>query len=331
MKIIILLSVICMNCILCGFETGFKDIDKRAFVVAVGVDKPKEGKNEYSVSLKIAIPSSDASTQDKSYVITEEAKSITEAIRVLKSKTDRELDFGHTKVIIFGSDVVKKDLRKVMDWFMRRRDVQKVAYVAIGKPYAKTVLQVKPKDENIPANSLFLYFGDAGTETPYISTNYLFNFYRSICDRGIDGYLPIIDVHNNSFFINTVSVFKGNKEALILSQDETKTFNAIQSNNKKLDIKVKKGSLSFMVTTQMFKSDFSMKESKKNKPVIQLKTKIKGTVEESTDTLDDKQLEKYGKLASKSSENRIRNLLTKFKDNGVDPFGFGLMYRELQE
>src|SRR5690349_17935436 len=97
---------------------GFKDIEKRFFVVSIGVGPSKDSPNEYQI-------------------VSQEANSISEAVRIIKTKVDKEIDFSHAKVIVFSESIVKnKGNAGMYYWFTRRRDIQKIAWVNIGRPSA---------------------------------------------------------------------------------------------------------------------------------------------------------------------------------------------------
>ncbi|UPG62947.1 hypothetical protein [Metabacillus endolithicus] len=112
---------------------GYKDIDRRFFVVSIGVDKSDDKENMYDITLKLAVPSSETKTAStESRMMTESAETISEAVRIIKSKVEKELDFSHTKIIIFGENVVEDDLTNILDWFYRRRDIQAISWTAVG-------------------------------------------------------------------------------------------------------------------------------------------------------------------------------------------------------
>lgn len=81
---------------------NFKDIDRRIFVVAIGID-PGRKEGTFKVSLKLAIPQGDVTKIDeKMQILTEESDSISEALRRMKSKVEKELDYVHCKSVILG-------------------------------------------------------------------------------------------------------------------------------------------------------------------------------------------------------------------------------------
>jgi spore germination protein KC len=248
---------------------GFKDIDKRFFVVSIGVDKAEDKEKEYKVSLKLAIPNVEAKNiKSEHLLVSEEAETISEAVRVIKSRVDKELDFGHTKILVLGKEVVESDISHILDWFMRRRDIQKIAWMTIGKPTAKEILDLTPKAERLPSNSLFLAFGEAGTESPYISSEYLYLFRRELYERGVDPHLPIVEIEEKIFKINTVSIFKDAKQVLKLNQDDTKTFNTMLRGYDKLNLKVETDEYHFNLSVDKVSRDFTIDTFDTGKPVI---------------------------------------------------------------
>lgn len=306
---------------------GYKDIDNRFFVLTVGIDKPKNDEYQYRVVLKLGIPGPEIKAGDAQFIIeAEESNSISEAIRIIKSRVNRELDFGHAKVIIFGEDVLKDPIQEKVDWFMRRRDIQKIAWVAIGSPSAEEIMAIKPKMERIPSNGLFLTFGKRGTDTPYVVSEYLFQFYRDLHTKGEDAIIPII--HRNSkeiFGVDEAAVFSGETLSIKLNNDETKLLNSLKRQQEKLSIRVE-GDPTFVIASDLFEASYQIKR-KGTKAEIRVTVKAEGVIEEAQTELDNHQLQKYQAIAENDLKNRIEALLTKFRDNLVDPIGFGLMYR----
>jgi len=199
----------------------FKDIDLRIFVVAIGVD-PGEQAGDLKVSLKLAIPQGDVTKIDeKMQILTEESPSISEALRRMKSRVEKELDFVHCKSIILGEGLAGKDIRHVLDWAVRRRDIQLILNFAVGRPDALKVLQVKPEAERIPSNSLIQAMSGQGTESPFITSVYSFQLMRNVYEKGIDPILPIIERDRRlysrvSFGVRTTRIFCLSSRATLL-------------------------------------------------------------------------------------------------------------------
>lgn len=58
------------------------------------------------------------------------------------------------------------------------------------KPFAQSVLKVRPKSETIPSNALSLSLGKDGSETPYVISQFLFDLKRRLIERGLDPMAP---------------------------------------------------------------------------------------------------------------------------------------------
>ena len=306
---------------------GFKDIDKRFFVVSVGVDLAQDSPKKYTVSLKFAVTIADKKSSDF-IIISQNADTIAEAVRMIKTKVDKEVDFSHAKVIIFSDQLVKKNMAPhLYYWFTRRRDFQEIAWVAIGKPSALDVLKVNPISEQYPSNALFLALGREGSETPYVITQYLFDMKKKFTEKGLDPLLPIIEVRKDFIEINKVGLFNKERLKLSLSQEETKMLNFFLRYEEKSALKIGEGKEAFIIDTEKVKVKYKIYTDKEKQPFIKVDVKIKGRVEEAFHEIRNKNLPKYQNVAEKSMNKEISKLLGKLQKTGVDPIGFGLRYR----
>jgi spore germination protein KC len=308
---------------------GFKDIDKRFFVVAMAIDQPEQTNKRYKVTIKLAIPSSSEKFGSNNFVLlSEETDSIASGIRVMKSKIDKEMDLGHMKMIIFGDKLVQKhDMKEVVDWFFRRRDIQKVAWVGIGKPDGQTILGLKPASERLPSNMLFMSFGQTGTETAYIVSEYLFDLRRRLYERGLDPVLPIIESRGDQQVrINSVGILDKKIIKMTLSPIDTKLFNSFYERVGKYDIFVPYGNGYFVISSEHVRGSYSIRDDKEG-PLIRVNIKIKGGIEESDLHIQRNDIPQYEQQAAHAMKGRVTELLTRLQKAGVDPIGFGLRYR----
>src|SRR5690606_5250855 len=80
-------SILLAGALLSG--CGFKDIDKRYFVVGMGIDKGENEEKPYRITLKLGVPSIQIDAgKSKTQVETIEAVSIAEGVRMLKSRSE---------------------------------------------------------------------------------------------------------------------------------------------------------------------------------------------------------------------------------------------------
>lgn len=307
---------------------GFKDIDKRFFVVSIGVDEAKDSSKKYLVSLKFAVPGTSKESPSQYQIVSQNANSMSEAVRIIKTKVDKEIDFSHAKVCVFSEKLVKKRGNAGMYyWFTRRRDIQKIAWVNIAKPTALDVLKVKPKSEHIPSNALFLSLGKEGSETPYIASEFLFDLKYRLIERGIDPIMPIVKAKNDLFEINSVGLFNKSTLKLTLKPEETKMLNFLRNREQKSAIRVKKGDTTIVIDTHKVKTKYKLFTPKGRTPYVKINVSMEGNLEEASKRVPIKNLSDFEKAAQKSINKRIENLLVKIQKSNIDPIGFGLRYR----
>jgi spore germination protein KC len=320
---------ICMILILSS--CGYKDIDQRFFVASIGIDPADKEGEKYKVSLKLAIPTEDIKAGgEKFQMMTEEAVSITGAVRVIKSKVDKELDFSHSKLVVFGEDFVKNnDMREVMDWFLRRRDIQRIAWVGIGRPSAEEILNVKPKFERLPSNALLLAFGETGTESSMIVSEKLFDFWKRLHERGLDPILSIIEKSpEGTFSINQAAVLDKRSAKIVLDKDETKIWNMLSNRKQKADIQVKMPDKEFFyLSVDEVKTEYRLRTAANQKPYAEVNIDLEGIVEESGGHFSRNDITENKARAEESFKKEALHLLKKLQKAEVDPFGLGLLYR----
>ncbi|WP_409294996.1 Ger(x)C family spore germination protein [Peribacillus sp. SCS-26] len=322
-----LLICVCILSLLSGCNV--RDVEKRAFVVTLGVDKVDEP-NKVEVSFKIALPTGDPKAGLGEFtVLSVKAGSLAEAVRRAKSKMDKELDFGHTKVIILGKGLLNEDVKPVLYWAQRRRDIQMISYIAVGDPSAKKVLAVKPMSERVPAGYLINMLGREGSESPFLVREFLFDMQRKISEYGWDPVLPVVKAAgSDSLIIDRAVLLNDEKVRVGLTPDETRLYNLL----------VNEDTTSSFTATTNGKTKYSINaESTKAKykihggswPKIKFNIKINGVLEE--DRQEGYFTEKKQKEASSIIETdfnvRVLDLLEKIRKHKVDPIGFGFRYQ----
>ncbi|MFD0696594.1 Ger(x)C family spore germination protein [Paenibacillus sp. GCM10027628] len=308
---------------------GFKDIDKRFFITAIGIDDSGNPDKKYRVTLKLAIPSQTiVPGQSKFQIVQEEASSVTEAVRLIKAKVDKELEFGHAKVSILGKSLAEHGIAEPLDWLVRRRDIQMIGYMAVGEPTAEAVLKVKPTSEQLSGNALFLSFDQEGSESSYTITEYLFDFYRRIKEKGKDPYLPVIQAEKDSYIINRVMLLDKERGVLTLTPDQTRVFITLVRTFSKIEMVTNSSKANFMLAVRDLKVKYDIQDGEGNQPpTVHMKLKIEGSVEETNKVFFNENWRDYEREAEKQGQARIQKLLELIQQKGVDPVGFGLRYQ----
>lgn len=304
---------------------GFKDIDKRFFVVAIGVDQGVEKK--YNVTIKLIIPTTLTEPGESKYqLISKEADSISEALELMRSDVDKHLDLGHTKVTIFGKNLAEKDITKHIDWFIRRRGVQRIEYVAVAESSAKEILSLSQKSERLAGNSLILSFGREGTESSFIVTEYLYDFFERLLEKGRDPFMPIIRIREDTYEINQVALFDKKKIKLILEPNQTRIFNQLMYKHPQFEVNVTGDNLRYSLSVHKYDYRYKINTSERGRPSIDFVVNIKGSAEESEEIFFNQSWGEIEQAAERSIEKSYLELLNSMKKMQLDPLGFGLRY-----
>ncbi|MEE6451666.1 Ger(x)C family spore germination protein [Gottfriedia acidiceleris] len=304
------------------------DVDKRFFVVGIGIDQT-EDIGEYLVSVKLAIPAAQVEPGKSAFqVISQKSTSVSESIRIIQSLVDKKLDFGHCRLLVIDKELLGENQIDLMKWFIKRADIQGIAYVAVGEPSAKEVLSWKVKSERLAGNAVVLAFDEESNKSPYVVSEILNDYYMRLKEDGIDPFLPIIEPFDSTFKISTAAVLKGTKFEAVLNRDETRLLNELLNPEKTTLINVGKGKDQFYVSAENTKTDIRIVAPKNKKPYADVHIKVKGFIEESKKALhQDRDLKEYEKKASKLINKRIKIFLEHLQDLNVDPLGLGLKYQ----
>ncbi|GMK44265.1 germination protein [Paenibacillus glycanilyticus] len=307
-------------------STSFKDIDKRFFVLAIGLDKEEvDGKDKYLVSLKLAIPSAKFEVGDmKSQIISQTSDTIPEALRMIRANVDKELDFGHTKILVIGESLARTGITEAVDFFTRRSDIQGVAYMMVGSPSAEDILNTTTSSERMPTNALTLSFGKVGTESAYIMTAQLFDFYRRMNEKGMDPFLPIVKSQGKSFMINQVGLFNKEKMKLALNPEETRLLNELMYHYQYFEIITITKEIQYTLATERFKRSFKFSPADKER--VKINVSFGGIVEQSSQRMFENDWREYEEAAEEASTKRYLALLHKLQKAQLDPIGLGMIY-----
>lgn len=311
---------------------GAKDIDKRYFVVSMGID-PAQGKPDWiAVSLKLAIPKSKTTHGSSEFVMmTMEDPTISGAVNRIKTLVDKELDFGHMKLVVFGEEMAKKGIMPYLDWMQRHRDIQKICWMALGIPNAKEVLEEKPTSERYPSNNLFLTFGYTGSESDLALSEYLFAFYREVTEPGVDPVMPIIRKVSQGLAIDSSAAFKDDKLAFPMTPAETRVYSILKGFVRKplLTVEFQEKDPFAYAAIMGGRVYAAYRITEGVTPAAEIELRFKGIMSEVQPhgQITGEKLRLIEAAAGDKLNKQTESFLKKCQEKGIDPVGFGLRYR----
>lgn len=307
----------------------FKDIDKRAFVTSIGIDQSETSDKKYKVMIKVAIPKGDPKQPESDFVIlTSNTDSITEGLSLMKSQIDKELVFGHNNSLLIGEQLAKSNIQPILEFFVRRPDIQMTSYLSVARPNAFEVLNFKPAAEQVSGNFLKSFFDFSKTESPYIDSLFLYDAFRRETEDGITIAMPIVEKKKTQLEVDQIALFNKYKMLMELSSNESETFRLLTTGiyNGNLNVRNKNGM--YIINMEKGKSKYKLKGQ--NRSIKANYTiKIKAIIEEKIDGLaiiSKSEIAELRKQVEDKIDAEATDLLTKIKKQNLDPIGFGLRY-----
>jgi spore germination protein KC len=133
------------------------ELDKRAIIMAVGIDKAEET-GKITLTFQAIIPGRLADPLGHSekgpavQVISTSGMTILEATRNYQEQTDAIPYFLHNRLLIIGEELARDGVKPIMDYFVRNMQSQPRAWVLISKEKAANIIKWKTEANQIPAN-----------------------------------------------------------------------------------------------------------------------------------------------------------------------------------
>lgn len=308
----------------------FKDIDRMVFISMIGIDQTDDPEKPYKIILKLYVPTSSFrqnSTPEYTY-LSKNGKTLAETISLLESHLDKELDFGHSKLIVVGEKILQNDnYKEILDFLIRKHDIQMISYFAVGRPAAEEIIKFLPAGETALQPTIFNYFDNNGAESSYIISTFLFDLRRRLKEEGLDPILPIVEMNEpkTHFIINKSIVLADNRPPYELDTDKTLLFKTLSMDAKRIFFAVKREGEYFVSRIDSIKSKYNVNVENK-KASIKIEIKLAGMITESKKPLSNKELSRYSKMLDEEMKEKVSEFIHEMKREGYDPFGFGLKY-----
>ncbi|MGE5653805.1 MAG: Ger(x)C family spore germination protein [Bacillota bacterium] len=135
-----------------------RPLKQRTVVLGAGVDlgdQPGSLKLTLQVAIIKKLGSPEGGGEGDAFINLEgSGATIQAAISTIQEQLDRELFFGHIRVIAFGEEYAKLGIDPALDYFVRDPNVQRLVQLVISKAKAKDLFEAKIPVE--PASTLYL-------------------------------------------------------------------------------------------------------------------------------------------------------------------------------
>lgn len=340
--------IILLFCLLlltgCG---NYRELNQIAIITGIGIDKKDD---KYQVNVLIAnagkTETSNKEGESQPTVYSGKGKTLAEAIKIVDTKTPKQLYFGHVNVVLISEEIAKDGFLKVADYLLRKPESRKKFYLIMTKDCeTKDVLEIVSPLESFPSQNIASLM-KANTSTQSITniTTYS-DFINQILTKGFEPILPSItivgdkDIGDEKKNINSTTpkayiklektaLFKNDKFIGYATNDDAQAINILKntSNQSVFTIKYKDDYIN--ITTRNIKS----KTKLKNKKVIKISVKGDARITEINNfvNLNDKAtINKLQTRLNNKIEKELSNIIIKMQtEHQSDIFGFGnLVYK----
>lgn len=171
--LITLLVCLIINCAGCWDQV---ELDKRAIIVAIGIDKAEKA-GEFTLTLQSVITSrltismsnrgSDPGRAVR--IVSTSGKTILEALKDYRQQTNNQPYLQENRLLIIGEDLARDGVGPMIDFFMRSPTSRTRAWVLVSRGKASDVLKWQSEVRRIPADFIDEMFRTQNTTTPMVT------------------------------------------------------------------------------------------------------------------------------------------------------------------
>ena len=315
-----------------------KELEGRAIVRLIAIDKTENNEIKFSVQI-VRTSDSQASSNDggsedakSSVVMSASGDTVFDAIRNLVLKSGRKLYYPHNTAIIFGNEMAKDGILRVLDLFNRDAEMRPLTWIAVTPGEAADILDAQPTLESLSAKQIDLMLRDYGASSKTVATS-LLDTMKQLAYDSPGAVLSNIELDpkspNKTLLLNGAAVFQRDKLIGKLDPLETRGYLWIQG-------KVKSGIIMFPCPGE--ENDMISMEVKRAKGKIEPEIsegKVKFTITVNmvsrlaeqaclTDLSNPEKLMELKESQSEVIEKEIRSVVDKAQGKyGVDILGLG--------
>lgn len=218
-----------------GFSDSYEilNLDKLIYVLAIGIDYNSDNKLE--VTFQFSNPlSPETSSNEKAQTITNTviASSLSNAINLVNSYQERQINLSHCKIIIFSEELASKGIENEIYTLINDTQIRPSANIVVCKSTAKDYInQTQPEIENL-ISKYYEMFTESSRYTGHLPDATVGSFFNALCCKSCEPYAILGNINSvnssvsgkNSTRNVGVAVFKNDKLVGELGIPETIAF-----------------------------------------------------------------------------------------------------------
>lgn len=316
---------------------GSREIEKKAFVIGVGLDLPENDENENDLmsygTFQVAIPRAlkPEVTNEKAYQnYIGKGHDVSEQISKISQFSNKELYFAHNQIVLISDQLARKPqmMERLLDIFVRHEDIRRSVRVFITKGNTQKYLNVKSNDK-LPSLYIDSLASNVQNNSKAASIKRLGDLQEDLLNHR-SFVLPVLEYKNkDEIKLGGAAIIKGKSSKLTheLNEKDTEALNILKGEFQKgmLLIKIKDDLYTYKVSKS--KRKIKLTHSQNHQMTFEITVRLEGEVQEVNKEMDDRttsaeEVEKeIEKLIAKDVERLIEKLQTQYK---TDILGLGV-------
>lgn len=206
-----------------------QEIEEKAFVLSIGVDKANDGEGEDKAKYKVTIVSPDTAKSEEGKVLdfavlSAEGQSYNSSIVKLLQEFSKNFNYEHTKAIFFGEDLLKDEflVKSIFDTFSRDRQFHSsmLVFMVPDPGKAEDIFKVRPKMKSLLAFYV-TEIADHELESSRIGKITFLDFTRLLAATKGCVVIPIIIAKGDDVRVEGMGIIKNYKLIGKLDEEET--------------------------------------------------------------------------------------------------------------
>ncbi|MCD5414492.1 MAG: Ger(x)C family spore germination protein [Clostridiales bacterium] len=301
------------------------EIDDRAYVLAIGIDKSQIEKSEnllFTFAFSNIQIAKGEGAEISNVVISRLGTSFYCTQERLSTRVDKDLFVGQLKVIIIGEEIAKdaKKMREILDAFERDPLVSRKVRIAIAKGKAKDILEFEAKTELLIGIFIDGLFRTKDRIHGY-DTGELGKILMRMHQYGKVA-MPSIIVENEAAILEGKAIFNDYKLVDWLDEEEKQILMIIRDESKALSIPILHDEVTIPYCITYTKVEFSL-SNENSQMKIKIEIDVEGDIKQylfnpKDDIMEPEFMKKFDKEVNEVLRKKTKRLINKLQKRNED-------------
>ncbi|MFJ8236118.1 Ger(x)C family spore germination protein [Ureibacillus sp. NPDC094379] len=314
------------------------EIEERAFVYGLAIDRPEESTSNSEIELteQLIVPEQFVSTGSGGGSgpafrnLTTKGQTVFDVNREMFKQASRTTDPTHLELVLFSEEIAKEPKRfeHLLDVFLREKDMRRGINIAITSGKASDFLTVVPEHEKVPAQYISKLL-EQKKNLQILNVVRIGDIQRKLLDNESFA-LPLLKVISPTVInYEGVAIYNAQKNQIvgILKGDESKGLSFMSGKKHTGTINIKVNHEKATVELTKIKYRISLESDNPSNLHFTIKVEVRGTIAEQLGTenvLETDVLEQFNLALEKEIEKLANGTLTILQnDLQTDAVGFG--------